>query len=367
MILAVIVAFARPTLTSLIARVRGDLRGRLEIDGPLLRRAMADVLGAVWAGAVHELYGVLDFLAKQLFATTAERDALLEKAAMYGILPVAATFAAGNVSATGVDGSAILAETILKLDAATSYRVTTGQTIAAGTATLPVAAVLAGSAGNLLAGAVLTFETPVPGVTSTALVASGGITGGDDGDAGDPGTERVRSRLLLRLQEPPEGGADQDYKQWALEAAGAGATRVFVYPNELGKGTVVVRFVNDNAVPIFPDSGDVAAVQASLDANRPITAVATAVAPTELAVAFTIHVVPDNADTRAAVTAELNDLLRSVGEPGDGAGRGTVLFSKIGTAIDIADGVTDYVLTVPSANVVPGVGQLPTVGVITWI
>jgi uncharacterized phage protein gp47/JayE len=35
--------------------------------------------------------------------------------------------------------------------------------------------------------------------------------------------------------------------------------------------------------------------------------------------------------------------------------------------IGIAEGVTDYTVTVPSANVVPGAGQLPTVGTITWL
>lgn len=357
--------FARPALADLVTRIGGDLRGRLEVLGPLLRKAMADVLGKVWAGGLHEVYGNIDWLSRQLFASTAEREALLRAAAPYGITPDPATFAAGNVTATGTNGTSILAETILKLDAATSYRVVTGQVIASGTATLPVAAVLAGAAGNLVAGAALTFETPIPGVSSSAVVATGGLTGGDDGDSGDAGTERIRARYLLRLQEPPAGGRDPDYIGWAL--AVAGVTRAWVFRNELGLGTVVVRFVRDNDVSIFPDSGEVAAVQASIDANRPTTAAATAVAPTSLAVAFTVHIAPDNADTRAAVGAELADLFARVAQPGDGAGKGTVLLTAIQTSIGVAAGVTDYTLTVPSANVVPSTGQLPVVGVITFV
>lgn len=353
--------FTRPPLADLISRIRGDLRGRLEIDGPLLRRAMADVLAAVWAGGIHILYGFLDWTSKQLFADTAEREALIRRAKPYGITPTPAEFATGNVIATGTNGSPILADTILKLDSETTYRVTTGQTIASGTATLPVTAVLAGVAANVPADTELTFESTVPGVNFTATVATGGITGGVD----EEGTEELRDRFLLRLQEPPEGGADQDYEGWAL--AVAGVTRAWVFPVENGLGTVVVRFVEDNNTPIFPDSTAVAAVQAAQNAKRPITAVVTAAAPTDLAVAFTIHLVPDNADTRAAVTAELTDLMRRVAEPGDGAGRGKVLISQIRTAIGIAEGVTDYTLTAPPADVVPGVGQLPTVGTITWV
>lgn len=353
--------FARPTLAELIDRVRGDLRGRLEIDGPLVRRAMADTLGAVWGGAVHTLYGFLDWLSRQLFGDTSDREQLLRQAGMYGITPVPATFATGNVTATGTNGSVIPINTILRLDAVTSYRVTAGQVIAAGVATLPVVAVLAGEAGNVAEGASVTFESPIAGVNATATVAVGGITGGVD----EEGTEELRDRYLLRLREPPEGGADQDYEAWAI--AVAGVTRAWVYPHELGLGTVVVRFVRDGDVSIFPDAGEVAAVQAKLEAERPITAEVTAVAPTDLPVAFTIHVVPDNADTRAAVGAELTDLMVRVAEPGDGVGRGTVLLSAIRTAIGIAAGVTDYLVTVPAADVVPAIGELGTKGTITWV
>lgn len=354
--------FARPTVAELISRVRGDLRGRLEVDGPILRRAMVDVLGIVWGGAVHTLYGYLDWLSRQLFGDTADREALLQKAAMYGITPTPAAFGTGNVTATGTNGVVIPVGTILRLDDVTSYRVTTGQTIAAGTATLPVTAVLAGDAANVPATTPLTFESPILGVNATATVATGGIVGGVD----EEGTEEVRDRYLLRLREPPQGGADQDYEAWAI--AVAGVTRAWVYPHELGLGTVVVRFVRDNdAGGIFPDAGEVAAVQTKLAAERPITAVVTAAAPTQLAVAFTIQVVPNNADTRAAVTAELVDLLRRVAEPGDGIARGKILLSQIRTAIGVAENVTDYTLTVPPADVLPGVGQLPVVGVITWV
>lgn len=356
--------FTRPTLGELVTRIRGDIRGRLEIDGPLLRRAMADVLAAVWAGAVHAAYGYLDWIARQLFADTSERAALLRQAALYGIFPVPATFAAGDVIATGTPGTPIPTGTILRLDSVTSYRVTVGQVVdVAASATLPVVAVLAGELANIEGLSTLTFESPIAGVNAIATVDVGGISGGFD----EEGTEELRDRLLLHLRKPPQGGADQDYEAWALEVPGV--TRAWVYPNENGLGTVVVRFVLDGAVSIFPSGGDVTAMQTKLDAERPITAEVTAAAPTDLAVAFTIHPVPDTPDTRAAIVAELADLFQREAAPGDGAGRGTILLSSIRTAIGTAAGVTDYTVTVPAANVVPGVGQLPTVtaGAITWV
>ena len=59
--------------------------------------------------------------------------------------------------------------------------------------------------------------------------------------------------------------------------------------------------------------------------------------------------------------------MNRVAEPGDGAGRGKVLLSQIRTAIGTADGVTDYALTVPTVDILPGVGQLPTLGGILWV
>lgn len=352
--------FARPSLTDLITRIGGDLRGRLEVTGPLLRRAMADVLSSVWAGAVHGLYGYLDWVTRQLFGDIDDDDQLLRKAKLYGITPVPAGFASGNVTATGVNGTQILTGTIIKLDAVTSYRVTTGQTISGGVATCPVTAVIAGAAANLPAATALTFESPPAGVQSACVVATGGITNGVDQEL----VSALRVRFLEHLRNPPTGGSAEDYIEFAKSVPGV--TRVWVFPRELGLGTVVVRFVRDLDLSIFPDGSAVAAVQAAENAGRPITAAVTVAAPTALAVAFTLHIVPDTADTRAAVSAELADLLTRVGEPGDGVSRGKILLSVIRTTIGVAAGVSDYTLTVPAADVVPGVGQLPVLGTITF-
>ncbi|HEY6037143.1 MAG TPA: hypothetical protein VIV58_22845, partial [Kofleriaceae bacterium] len=98
---------ARPTLADLTTRIRGDIRGRLEIDGALLRRAMADVLGIVWAGAVHTLYGFLDWASRQLLGDTADEDMLLRLAAMYGITPTPATFFTCTLDVTGTAAVAV--------------------------------------------------------------------------------------------------------------------------------------------------------------------------------------------------------------------------------------------------------------------
>ena len=324
--------FTRPTLGALVVRLRSDFRGRLGFVNPLLRRAMTDVVAAVWAGATHGLHGHLVWVTEQLFVTSAVMEFLRKKhGPLYDMSPSPATYAAGEGTATGTNGEEIPEDTILvrSSDGAT-YRVTALATIASGEATLAIESELAGEAYNLDEGETLNFQTPIAGVDSEVTVDAGGIQGGHD----EEGEEEFRDRILLRKRRPPTGGSDQDYIGWAL------------------------------SVEIFPDPADVTAVQAKLDEERPTTAEVTAEAPDELAIPFTIEINPDTAANRAAVTAELQDLFDRVGEPGDGAGRGTILIAEIRTAIGVA--VADYTLTTPAADVVPAVGERPVVGVITW-
>lgn len=320
---------------------------------------MADVFAAVWAGAVHLLHGHLDWLALQLFIDTADREELLRIASLYGIVPIPATFASGAVIATGVTGNSIPSGAILRRTDGVTYRATAAATITSGTATVLVEAVAAGSNGNLAEGQTLTFESPLAGVNASTLTAPGGISNGFNEEP----TEGTRARLLLRLREPPQGGTEPDYRLWARVA---GVTRVWVFANELGLGTVVVRIVTDGQTPIFPSPATVAAAQAAIDAQRPITAAVTAAAPTPLAIDFQIAASPNTPSVQAAIAAELTDLLFRDAEPGNGLGRGAIRRSRILTAIGVAEGVADFSLISPTADVVPGTGELAVLGTVSF-
>jgi uncharacterized phage protein gp47/JayE len=228
-----------------------------------------------------------------------------------------------------------------------------------------VEAVEAGAAGNMDFDETLAFESPIADVDSEVTVEDDGSGDGLSGGVDAETTETTRDRLLLRLQAPPAGGADQDYEAWAL--AVAGVTRVWVAEHENGLGTVTVRFVLDDEADIFPGAGEVAAVQAALDDERPITAEVTAEAPVQLDVDFTVELTPDTAATRAAVIAELEDMFTRDAAPGDGAGLGAIFLSHMQIAIGAAEGVTDFVITAPAADVVPSAGELAVLGTMTWV
>jgi uncharacterized phage protein gp47/JayE len=316
---------------------------------------MIYVVVRVFAGIAHLLYGALEWLARQLFADTSEDEFLVRQAAVWGITKIAPTYATGTASVTGTDGTVIPALTVVSRSDGAEYTVNADVTIAAGVGTLALTALVAGSLGTLGVGVVLAFESPITGVSANATVTASTTDGADQET-----TEALRIRFLEHLATPAHGGTDADYIAWAKEIAGV--TRVWVTALGLGPGTVVVRFVRDGDVDPIPSAGEVAVVQAHLDVEKPAHATVTVVAPVLAPVAFTIAVVPNTVAVKAAVTAELTDLISREGAPGI-----TLLLSSIRTAIGTASGVTDYTLTVPAANVTFTTNQLPSLGTITWV
>ncbi|MCU1276555.1 MAG: Baseplate J-like protein [bacterium] len=349
--------FARPTLAALIDRAAADIQARLPGSDARLRRSNLDVLARVHAGAVHGLYGHLDFLSRQIIVDTAEADYLDRWASIWGVTRNPAVAATGSVVFTGANGAIIPAGTSLQRSDGAGFTTAADATIVAGTATATASAALPGATGNTDANALLNFSSAVPSVNGQATVGAGGLTQGTDVEEDDS----LRARLLSRIQQPPQGGAKADYIAWALQVSGV--TRAWPYPGELGAGTVTLRFVrDDDAGSIIPDAGEVAAVQAYIDARRPVTAALTVVAPIADVLNFTIQLTPNTAAVQAAVQAELQDLLRREAQPG-----GTLLLSHIREAISVAAGETDSIVTVPAATVVSAVGHIPIMGVITWV
>ena len=349
--------FNRPALPELIQRVRNDVLSRLSTDD-ILRRTDAEVYARVMGGVAHGLYGFIEWLSKQVIYDTAEAEYLDRWCSIWGINRKVAAPATGTVTFTVQAGSLIPSGTLLQALDGVQYQTSADATVTVPSATATITALAPAAAGNRATGQNLTLVSPVVGVQSTAT--AGLLSGGADVETDDA----LRARLLARIQQPPHGGASYDYTAWALEVPGV--TRAWVYPAELGLGTVTVRFVRDNdgtGTAIIPDAGEVAAVQTYIDARRPVTAQLTVVAPAAVPLNFTIQgLVPATLTVQAAVQAELADLLLREAVPG-----GIILLSHIRAAISAAAGETDYVLTAPLSNVTNSTGNMSTMGSITWL
>ncbi len=348
--------YSRPTLADVVERVRTDVLSRLTTDD-ILRRADVEVYARVLGGVAYGLYGFVDYLANQLMYDTAEMEYLERWAALWKIARKPAVAAAGTVTFTVQVGALVPSLTLLQALDKVQYQTTADAVVVGTVATAPIAAVVPAAAGNRAAGQSLSLVSPVLGVQPTAT--AGLLSGGSDQES----DVALRARFLARIQTPPQGGAAPDYVAWALQVPGV--TRAWVYPLELGLGTVTVRFVRDGDGPgaaIIPDAAEVAVVQAYINSVRPVTAATYVLAPASVPLNFNIQgLVPATADVQAAVQAELQDLLLREAVPG-----GTLLLSHIRAAISAAAGETDFVLLAPTANVVCTTGNMSTMGSITW-
>lgn len=347
--------FARPTLTELIDRVITDISSRVTgVDSAVLRRSLLGIVGQSEAGAVHMLYGYLDWIAKQSIIDTSEKEYLERWAAIWKVIRKTAGFAGGQVAFSGNAGSTILDGTIVQRQDGVQYKVIGDAVFGGAPLIVPVLAIEAGEAGNFGSGFPIFLLSPIAGVQSTGTTTTK-LEGGVDVES----DERLLARLLARIQQPPHGGAKSDYELWALEVAGV--TRVWVYPLQMGGGTVTVLFVCDEDVSIIPSPAKVAEVQAYINARRPVTAEVFVAAPVADSLDMNIKLSPNTTAVQNAVRAELADLIDRDSAPG-----GPILISRLREAVSLAAGESNNQIVSPTADVAHATGHMATLGTLTF-
>lgn len=279
-------AFRRPTLSNLRQIGRAIFAARLKGADATLPNSNITVSADIIAGMINGLYGFADYLARQALPNTADDwFFLLRWGALKGLTPVPAIAAAGNALFTGIVGTPIPNSTQFQYtfpDTTTlTFETTAAGTLGAGATSIPIVAMAGGANTNLPAGAPLTFVTAISGVNGTANVDSSGLSGGLDAES----IQAFSKRVSDRFQNPPGiAGTKADYERTALGVAGV--TRATASPIERGPGTVNIRFVMDGQANIVPSPSQVAAVQAVINTEKPLTDDALVLAPTALAVNY---------------------------------------------------------------------------------
>lgn len=346
--------FLRPSLSDLTKRNDSQMSSRMGI-GPLLRRSVLGAISRIMSGASHMLHGHIAWASNQILPDTSESEILARQASIWGVQRKTAEIAQGVVDFTFSQAGTLEAGTKLRRADGVEYEVVVGiAPVLAGTYPVTVRAVAEGESGNSELGQVLTLVSPVAFVSQSASVIS--MDGGADRESDD----RLRARLLARIQEPPNGGSASDYIAWALEISAV--TRAWALPENQGAGTVGVTFtVDDDPAGPIPDVAKVAEVQAHIDVARPVTANVTVFAPLPIALDPEITLTPNTPIVQAAVQASLEDLLRREAVPG-----GTILLSHLREAISVAAGEIDHSLVSPVADVALNAGELAVLGTITW-
>lgn len=341
--------FNRPTLTEIIDRVRSDAESRYGQRVP--RRSLINVMSLVCASAVHSLYGYIEFVSKQIFATSAEGKYLERRASEYGIYRKQATNAQGTVTFRG-SGTVPVGTTLQTADEVVFETTTTTEE---SSLVANIQAVNPGANGNLESGTVLTLVSPIAGIESEAT--SGEVSGGTDIE----GDESLRERLLFRMQNPPKAGTKTDYVAWAKEVNGV--TRAWCYPLELGPGHVTVRFMTDGLTDNgIPTAVMVERVKAHIETLMPVTTILTVVAPVAKNLDMTLDITPDNAEIRTKVASAVKQIIQTEAEPAT-----KVLLTSLDRAVGSVEEIVSYRIVSPTDDVPAGTGEILVPGTITYV
>lgn len=327
--------------------------------GNSLLRVMSDAT----SGLAHLVLRYIDWLAKQIMPDTAETEWLDRHGTLWLTNAdgsrgrKAAEYAGGTVTVFGTQGLIVPAASQLTANEV-AFETLTAVTVSGSGSDVQVRALDPGAAGNLVVGAVLQFETAIAGVEGQAI-AKDDFQGGADIETDDD----LRVRVLERIQQPPMGGAQEDYIHWALEVSGV--TRAWAEANAMGVGTVSIRFMmdivreNNNGVPL---AEDVLTVAEWIDAKRPVAVKdCFTVAPIPFPIDMHISgLATDDAATRASVEAEMRDMFLEQSYPG-----ATIYRSWVDSAITNAMGEAHHELQYETV-VAPTPGHLPILGSIIY-
>lgn len=257
------------------------------------------IRGKTFSGMVSGLYGDQKKVNNDTFTSQARPEALLLKGQDFGIDRLPATNAKSpDVSIPGTNGTIINPGdlTFLYLPTNVLYTNTSGGTISGGVVHLIVQCNLTGQIGNILAPDTLQIVSPPAGVGAVATLVEN-VSDGSDIETIDA----YRARLLSRQQQPPAGGNETDYPNFAF-AADPSVRSAFIRRFGRGLGTVDVYITtgttdvdtavtNGFAVIRIPSSIVLANVQAYYDSHVPLTDCPRVYAPSEVDVDATVKVV----------------------------------------------------------------------------
>lgn len=311
--------YSRPTINEIVDRIESDMESRLTGDSALLRWGILRILARVFAGAVHVLYGFVEYISNQLFATTAELTYLDRIGLMFGVTRKPAAFAEGEITFTGVNTTLIPEGTRVVTEDGVEYETTADGTITGGVAVIAASAVAPGEDGNMASPETIELVEPIVGVTGqsvTDLFAGGTAEETDDA---------YRARILLRIQTPPAGGTAADFERWAKEVSGVDGA--WTFPATPGPGQVTV---------VFKGTASISTVEDYLTERMPVTTDLTVLETDDQTTLFTISISPSTADLQTAIEANLTQLFEEVAAPGE-----NILISQVRNAISTS-GVTDY-------------------------
>ena len=321
-------------------------------SGDLAARMYA-VAAQLWG-----LYVQCDWVNRQCFPQTAQGEYLDLHARLRGVERREATAAEGvlrfTVDAAGAADREIAAGTVCMTAGLTRFETVEAGTLEAGETFVDIRAraLEAGSAGNVAAGTILQMAVAPVGVSRCTNPAA--FTGGTDRED----DETLRARVLETYRRLPNGANAAFYQQGALSFDEVAAAAVIPRPRGVGSVDVVV-----STAAGAPSAELLEELEDYFEARREI-AVDVQVRAPEM----------ETVDVAVQVAAEENQDAQAVRDAVEAALRGwfdgrrlgqSVLRAALGELVFHVEGVANYALAAPAADVAVEADVLPRLGTLT--
>jgi len=307
------------------------------------------------AAQIYALYVQADWVGRQCFPQTAQGDFLDKHAQLRNLERRAAVAARGVLrferdTAAATDLS-IPAGTVCLTAGQIRFETESAAVLRAGATAVEVRAraLEGGAAGNVAAGAVRAMAMPPVGISRCTNPQA--FTGGADPET----DEALRERVLETYRRMPNGANAAFYQQGAMSFPEVAAATVIPRPRGIGTVDVVVATAAG-----LPDSALLARLKEYFQARREIAVEVQVQAPQVKTVNVTVSVTPEDGMDKKAVVDAVKTRIQTWF---DGRLLGqNILRARLGALIYAVDGVKNYAITAPAADVAVSSRELPRLG-----
>lgn len=311
--------------------------------------------GMVWDNTYPTAYEISYFAEffmaeaiKMIFPMFCEdySDLMDYHAASRGIARKPASYAVGEITITGENGTEIPAGTefsTVSVDDEENivFRTTQDVTITDSSVTVPIMAVVAGPEGNVEAGTITLKQNSISGIQT--LTNEAATTGGVEEES----TESLQARIVEydKTQGQSFVGNVSDYKRWALSVPGTGNAIVVPAQDDSGLVTIILTDSSGNPAttklctdvynyimsPDDPEKKLAPCIGAKLSVVPPTTVYITVSAVVELDGTVSLD------DIKTSYMSQLKSYLS-----GTASDESEIKYTKVGSILSNIEGVKDY-------------------------
>ena len=310
------------------------------------------------AAQVYALYVQADWVTRQAFPQTAEGEYLDYHAQLRSLERKPALPAQGTVRFTAGEAAqsdrSIPQGTVCMTAGLVRFETTQAAVLPAGelTVDVPVQALEPGTAGNVSAQTVVSMAVAPMGIASCTNPQA--FAGGADGE----GDEELRARILDTFRRLPNGANAAFYEQGALSFDQVAAAAVIPKPRGLGSVDVIVSTLAGT-----PGEELLEQLQDYFEQRREIAVDVQVKAPTPVTVNVAVQVKAKGGWDKTQVLDQVEETLESWF---DGKLLGQdVLLARLGSLIYGCDGVENYAVSAPAADLAVDADELPVLGTLS--